>query len=283
MGFFRSGQTMKHQTMAPATEWDHSSHHEFYEKYAAQSLRSGTVDRFRRIRDAILRVIENQKNPQLYAVADIGCNAGTQSLLWAELGYKVHGLDVNGQLLELARRRAVKAGYEIEFAVGTATSLPWAEASMDVCLAIELLEHVPDWQTCLDEFTRVVRPGGVLFLTTSNRLCPRQNEFNLPLYSWYPARVKRWCEHLAMTTKPQLANYAKYPAVNWLTVREWRAELEMRGFDCMDRFDLVDITKKGTFFKAILASIRAVPTLRWLAHLTTPTTTLLAVKRLKGK
>ena len=76
---------------------------------------------------------------------------------------------------------------------------------MDVCLLPELLEHVADWQSCLKEAPRVLRSGGLLYLSTTNVLRPRQEEFNLPLYSWYPGPLKRYCERLAMTTRPALA------------------------------------------------------------------------------
>jgi 2-polyprenyl-6-hydroxyphenyl methylase/3-demethylubiquinone-9 3-methyltransferase len=59
----------------------------------------------------------------------------------------------------------------------------WPNRSMDVCLVPELLEHVREWRECLADFARVLRPGGVLVLTTNNKLCPVQQEFNLPLYS----------------------------------------------------------------------------------------------------
>src|SRR5262249_59286320 len=84
-------------------------------------------------------------------VADIGCGAGTQSRLWAEIGCQVHGLDVNERLIELAKIRSTQAGYNIDFRVGSSVSLPWSDGSMQVCLAIELLEHVSEWQKSLSE------------------------------------------------------------------------------------------------------------------------------------
>ena len=90
-------------------------------------------------------------------VADIGCGAGTQSFLWAELGHNVHGLDVNQPLLEVARQRAGESRCSIDFQLGSATELPWADQSMDVCLLLELLEHVSEWQACLQEC--VARPA----------------------------------------------------------------------------------------------------------------------------
>src|SRR5262245_52040135 len=107
---------------------DHSSHTEFYDYYAKQSLTDAARERFRAIRDTVLRVSSPAGN-RVFDVADIGCGAGTQSLLWAELGHRVHGLDINQPLLELARQRANDARCSIEFKIGSAVSLPWPDAS----------------------------------------------------------------------------------------------------------------------------------------------------------
>ena len=263
----------------PAHALDHSSHTEFYDYYSKQSLTAAARERFRAIRDTVLRVSSPAGN-RVFDVADIGCNAGTQSLLWAELGHRVHGLDINQPLLELARQRANDAGCSIEFRIGSAVALPWKDESMDICLAIELLEHVQDWQACVREFTRILRPGGVLFMTTSSRLCPLQQEFNLPLYSWYPSPIKRYRERLAVTTHPQLANYAMYPAIHWFSFYQLKRQLAKRGFDSLDRFDLINTRQKGIVARAIVKSIRNVPPLRFLGHLATPGTTILSTKRM---
>lgn len=264
------------------TRWDHSSHEEFFSYYARESLSSASLERFRSARDAVLRVLRvNATNSRRLDVADIGCGAGTQCLLWAELGHCVHGVDVNQPLLDLARSRAEKAGYRLDLQIGSAAQLPWPEESMDVCLALELLEHVAEWRVCLKEFIRVLRPGGVLFLTTTNNLCPSQQEFNLPLYSWYPRILKERFERLAKTTRPQLANYATYPAVNWFNFYRLRAELSPSGFESLDRFDIMDCSTKGPLAKWVVSTVRLIPPLRWLAHVATPGTMILAVKRSK--
>ena len=263
--------------------WDHTSNEQFYNYYAQESQSPKTLARFRSIRDSVLRVAEQRgMKDKTFEVADIGCGAGTQSLVWAELAHRVHGVDVNQPLLELARQRAEKEGYAIDFQLGSATGLPWADESMDVCLLIELLEHVAEWESCLSECARVLRPGGILVITTSNKLCPMQQEFNLPLYSWYPARLKRYFENLSLTTRPDLANYAKYPAVNWFTFYGLRAELSDRGLDSMDRFDVIDLSKKDAWVRALISSIRAFAPLRWLGHVATPGTMVLAVKTARG-
>ena len=150
---------------------------------------------------------------------------------------------------------------------------------MDVCLVLELLEHVTAWEACLAEFDRVLRPGGVLVLTTTNKLCPRQQEFRLPLYSWYPARLKRRFERMASTTHPHLANFATYPAVNWFSFSSLAAALPPAAYDCLDRFDVMDPSRLRPALRGVLTLVRGVPPIRWLAHVATPGTLLFAVKR----
>jgi 2-polyprenyl-6-hydroxyphenyl methylase/3-demethylubiquinone-9 3-methyltransferase len=227
----------------------------------------------------VLRVAEREgpvRGP--LTVADIGCGAGTLSMLWAEHGHRVFGIDINAQLIKLATERSRESDIKIDFQLGTATDLPWSDESMDVCLVPELLEHVQDWERCLDEFARVIKPGGVLFLTTTNKLCPRQQEFNLLMYSWYPAFIKRYFEKLAVSTWPELVNHAKYPAVHWFTFYSLRKALAKRGLTSMDRFDVTDIKKFAPMKRLTATAIRRVPILRVSAHMCTPYTMVVARK-----
>jgi SAM-dependent methyltransferase len=149
---------------------------------------------------------------------------------------------------------------------------------MDVCVLPELLEHVAEWRLCLNECARILRPSGILYITTSNKLCPVQYEFSLRMYSWYPAWLKRRYERLATTTRPELANFAQYPAVNWFTFFGLRRDLGNLGFSCLDRFDLLRTASPGRVKRLILHAIAVFPPLHWLAHVATPYTVVVAVK-----
>ncbi|MBA5687287.1 class I SAM-dependent methyltransferase [Rugamonas apoptosis] len=257
-------------------DWDTSCQDGFYRHYEQQSGGEADWHRFQMIHAALWRALGQPAGS--LRVGDIGCGAGTQCRLWAGMGHRVQGVDINEALIGLARQRAQQAGLEIQFAVASATALPWDDGAMDVCVAPELLEHVTDWTTCLSEMVRVLRPGGALFISTSNKLCPSQEEFSLPLYSWYPAWLKHHCEHLARTTHPQLAAYATYPAVNWFTYYGLRQHLGQQGLHCMDRFDMMDLAGRGRMAVALVRAIRRMPPLRWLAHVATPYTVLLGIK-----
>lgn len=259
---------------------NHGTHKEFLSYYAEQSRSIRQLERFRLIRDTVLRVKRaSDKADRTYEVLDVGCGAGTQCAVWCEAGHHVHGLDISEPLLKLASERAAAAGHSIDLRLGSAVKLPWPDESMDICLALELLEHVADWRSCLNEFTRVLRPGGILFFSTTNKMCPRQEEFNLWGYSWYPRPIKLHFERLATTTRPALANHAVYPAVNWFTPFGLRAELLSRGLEPRDRFDLVDTSNRGILARILIKIVRHQLFLRWLAFVLTPSSTLLGIKQ----
>lgn len=257
-------------------DWDDA----FVAYYARQSETPRTLRRFEGVMARTLRARALDAAPTTgLTVADIGCNAGTQSLLWARAGHRVTGLDINARLLELARQRAAAAGLAVEFQAGSATALPWPDSCMDVCLLVELLEHVPDWEAVLREACRVLRPGGTLYASTTNRLCPRQSEFELPMYSWYPAFLKRRCEKLAVTTHPEWVNHTRFPAVHWFTPYGLAAWLRRAGFTVRDRFDVMQAAGRPGPERAVLALIRSLPPARFLAHVATPSATVVATKR----
>jgi 2-polyprenyl-3-methyl-5-hydroxy-6-metoxy-1,4-benzoquinol methylase len=246
--------------------------------YAAASESTGALNRFNAIHDIVMQALGYERSHGPLDVADIGCNAGTQCRIWAAEGHRVFGLDINLSLLALARQRAEKQGLSIRFVVGSATDIPLPENAVDVCIAPELLEHVVDWRSCLREFARIVRPGGVLYLTTTNKLCPRQQEFDLPFYSWYPAFLKHHYERLSVTSRPELVAHATYPAVNWFTYFGLRRQLAGMGFSCMDRFDSMNV-KGNTGKMLVRALIQRVPGARIIAHIFSPYTRVVAVKR----
>jgi SAM-dependent methyltransferase len=267
---------MQRKPAASESGWNTGGHLQFVRAQAAHSEAAPARRRHAAIQAALLKVLNGVDRP--LNVADIGCGAGTQAQLWAAQGHQTYGLDINEQLVALARRRAASAGLEIVFDIASASALPWPDQSMDICILPELLERVADWRCCIAECLRVLRPGGALYISTTSALCPRQQEFRLPLYSWLPGPIKRRCVQMALTTHPQLANYATYPALNWFTVYGLRRHLGSAGLRCFDRFDLAAGGGRGWPARLILALVRALAPLRFCAHVATPYTVLLALK-----
>lgn len=102
-------------------------------------------------------------------VLDLGCGSGVDSLLAAaKTGPrgKVIGVDFSRSMLERARSGAVQAGLgNIEFREADAERLPLGNASVDVALANGIFNLNPAREAIFRELARVVRPGGVVFVS----------------------------------------------------------------------------------------------------------------------
>lgn len=95
-------------------------------------------------------------------MADLGCGTGSLSVLLAEAGHDVHGLDLSSQMVEAARAKA--SGMSASFTNGDAAHPPYSKASFDVVLARHVLWALPDPAAALREWVSLLKPDGVLVL-----------------------------------------------------------------------------------------------------------------------
>ena len=102
--------------------------------------------------------------PEPRHVTDLGCGTGTLAVLLAEAGHDVRGLDLAGEMVAAARRKADAAGVAAEFRQGDAAEPPYEDESTDVVLARHVLWAMPDPGEALRRWTRLLRPGGMLIL-----------------------------------------------------------------------------------------------------------------------
>ena len=252
----------------------------FVDYYAQGSISETTMRRLESTRRATLAVRRKLSLPvETLEVVDVGCGAGPQALMWAQDGHRVYGIDISAPLIGVARQRAEQLAPGARFEVGSATALPMADASVDVVLLSELLEHMPEWMPVVDEALRILRPGGVVYISTTNRLCPVQEEFHLPMYSWYPRALKKYCERKAVTTHGHWVQFASFPAVHWFSFYELRDYLDSRGFAASDRFDEMEVGASG-LRKTVVDAVRKFPPLRFIAQVLTPYTLVVGYRRL---
>jgi SAM-dependent methyltransferase len=103
-------------------------------------------------------------------VADIACGEGYGSGLLAEVATHVAGVDIDPTTLAHARAAYADCA-NLTFAEGSAAALPLGDASADVIVSFETIEHLEaaEQPRMLAEFARVLTPDGVLVLSSPNR------------------------------------------------------------------------------------------------------------------
>ncbi len=102
---------------------------------------------------------------------DAGCGTGTLSRSLAQHGCTVLGVDASMEMLDTARTLAAEHSRRdlLRFdAVSSIARLPAPDRSFDGILCSSVLEYVPDVRACLAEFSRVLRPGGILLVSVPN-------------------------------------------------------------------------------------------------------------------
>jgi ubiquinone/menaquinone biosynthesis C-methylase UbiE len=92
---------------------------------------------------------------------DVGCGTGFLSLELAGRGHRVTGIDFAPAMLEHARRKA-DLGLKVRFERADAEQLPFAPASFDLVISRHVLWTLPHPEAAIDEWIRVLRPGGRL-------------------------------------------------------------------------------------------------------------------------
>ncbi|MFG2989092.1 class I SAM-dependent methyltransferase [Streptomyces sp. NPDC048257] len=97
-------------------------------------------------------------------VLDVGCGTGSLSLLLAEAGHRVTGVDLAPRMVERAGAKLAAAGFEGRFLVGDAAAAPTGHHRYDVVLCRHLLWTLPDPEAALREWVARLAPGGRLVL-----------------------------------------------------------------------------------------------------------------------
>lgn len=150
------------------------------ERHLAATLPPGSAGYEHRAEFAMERLREGRKTfaylarryPDAVAagarVLDVGSGNGGLLLPFAQAGHRCWGLDLDlhPEVAEVARA----ARLPLCHVQGRGEVLPWPDESFDLVLLTETLEHVDDPRRLGAEVARVLRPGGICYVTTPPRL-----------------------------------------------------------------------------------------------------------------
>jgi len=101
---------------------------------------------------------------------DIGCGNGATAIFFAKQDYEVFGVDLSGAATEIARKWSEAEHLNIDFRQADAAKLPFKANFFDCVVSYGVLDHLePETgRHALDEAGRVLRTGGLFFLTLAD-------------------------------------------------------------------------------------------------------------------
>ena len=235
------------------------------EEKQKESLKSEPYDH-KILIDCLLKLVdfnELSKN-----TIDIGC--GPAPTLVNELlkyGLDAKGLEPVDEMRQSAQEYILD---ESRIIMGHAEKIPLPDNSQSFVSLVSVLEHVDSPLRAMNEIYRILEPGGVAYISTTNRYMFTSGEFKKHFYQWYPSILKESYVFMHLHYRPELANYSSRPAVHWFSYSDLCKLGRNSGFhsfyspiDLMSEKDNVTHQKLG-LLNQFLPSIKFSPFLRSL-------------------
>jgi SAM-dependent methyltransferase len=151
--------------------------------------------------------------------AVIGCGPKPESLrVLVRRGYRAVGI-------EPVESAVVEANNHLEgestVHLGTAEYTGLPEASQSLILMENVLEHVDSVRKSLEEMYRILKPGGVLYILTTNRhrfsITGVNWEYSIRFFNLFPKSVRESYVYAQLHYSPWIARYSPRPAVHWFS------------------------------------------------------------------
>jgi len=101
-------------------------------------------------------------------VLDVACGEGYGAAMVAETAYKVVGVDLSADVIQHAKKN-YRHHANLQFVTASCECLPFSDASFDFAISFETIEHIEKQKEFISELTRVLRPDGILILSSPNK------------------------------------------------------------------------------------------------------------------
>lgn len=110
-------------------------------------------------------VLIPQENP--ISVLDVGCGTGEISLILADIGHSVSGIDLSEGMIQTAKKKSQEKGIFIDFKCGDAEKPQFSPHSFDLIIQRHVIWTLPHPDVAVKEWHALLKPNGRLFLIDS--------------------------------------------------------------------------------------------------------------------
>ena len=144
---------------------------------------------------------------------EIGCGGGLLTEPMRRLGAEVTGVDPSHRTVGIARAHAEKSGLKITYLQCAAEDMVDREERFDIVLAMEVIEHVTDVGAFLSRCAAMVKPGGMMVVSTLNR---NWKSFALAIVGaeyvlrWLPRGTHQWDKFVTPDELAQHLAHSKF-------------------------------------------------------------------------
>ncbi len=156
------------------------------------------------------------------AVLEMGCGTGNLCRAVSQMGSDVIGTDISSKAIEYAKTKHP----QIEFKVQPAEKTDFQDASFDIVMTFDVIEHLPDIDIHLKEVHRLLKPNGRYLIQTPNKYCNA-------VYETIKARSFSWKKsHCSLQTPAKLkknlnkngfnVSFIKINTINEFTLKKIR-------------------------------------------------------------
>lgn len=154
------------------------AYEEFYEGFFEdKDLEAAREDDRKRVRRDVILSLIGRLEPAPKQILEVGCGVGDLLRVLPDR-YSVAGVEFASGTLARARKLV---GAQVDLRQGSILDLPIPSESQDLCICLEVLEHIEDDVRAVRELHRVLRPGGVVVASVP--------------YTYYWRPYRRWIGH----------------------------------------------------------------------------------------
>ncbi len=176
------------------------------------------------------------------SVLDVGCGTGELSLLLADKGHRVTGVDLSDSMIEVATEKNRALGLNARFGAGDAEDLEFGDCTFDVVFNRHLLWTLPHPEKAIGEWRRVLKEGGQAIIIDgywrNNSLNSRLRRFVSglgtlaferanPWKGWYSEEVRSSLPHPYGLSPERAKEYLEASKFNDIKIVELEVILEI--------------------------------------------------------